>query len=237
MKRLYFAPADEEGSASQPRSRLAVLVEMAGGQAAAAWSRKRLGEPVKRDELLRGFERALPDGSALRVQAFPIPKPQAEAVEPALTQAQAQAPEGSLESLPLFAPSGFEPYRVRAWINGRELREVVGQAAGEDARLALILLLLVGIIETIWGARLYALAAPTRFLLTGPVFLLGALGVWKKWQWSVHLALVVAVADTIIFVARTAGEKGAGVFFLTVVARVLLISALWRLRQSGQSSG
>lgn len=270
MNRVYFATSDEQeagpGGASPSKPRLAVLVEMPGGQAAAQLDRKRLGEAVKREELLRGFERALPDGSALRVQAFPIARPAPRPPEPkaeprtkmelmkaieagtsglpgipgapkdaAQVEAVAQAAEASkseIDSLPLFS-GGFEPYRVRAWLDGRELREVVGQAGREDARLAMILLLLVGLGELVSGARLYSSGLPTRFLLTAPVFLLGALGVWRGWKWSVSLALVVAIADTLIFAARTVGQSNAQAFALTIITRAILISALWRLRSSG----
>ncbi len=222
MKRVYFATSDEEGGPGQLKPRLAVLVEMAGGQAAALLGRKKLGEAVKRAELLRGFERPLPDGKSLRVQAFPLAP---------TASAPASAP-GSVEELPLFEPRGFEPYRVRAWIGGRELREVVGQAGREEARLALVLLLLVGLSEAIWGARLLPLVGFTRLLVTGPVFLLGALGVWRRWRWSVNAALVVAIADTLTLVLHSAQDDGSGPFFFTIVARLALISTLWRLRKS-----
>ena len=266
MNRVYFATSDEEEgephNAGRSRPRLAVLVEMAAGQAAATLNRKRLGEAVKREELLRGFERTLPDGQTLRVQAFPIERPARTPAEPKpeprtklelmkaieagtsglpgipgapKDAAQAKAAQDSkseLDALPLFS-GGFEPYRVRAWLDGRELREVVGQAGREDARLALILLLLVGLGELVSGLRLYSSGFPTRFLVTAPVFLLGALGVWRHWKWSVNLALVVAIADTVIFAIRTVGQSSAQAFALSIIARALLISALWRLRRSG----
>lgn len=270
MNRVYFATSDEQEAepqgATRSRPRLAVLVEMPGGQAAATLDRKRLGEAVKREELLRGFERALPNGTSLgtslRVQAFPIARPAPRPPEPKAEPrtrmefmksveagtsglpgipsapkdaAQVEAAEKSkseIDALPLFS-GGFEPYRVRAWIDGRELREVVGQAGREDARLALILLLLVGLGELASGFRLYASGFPTRFLLTGPVFLLGALGVWRHWKWSVSLALVVAIADTLIFAIRTAGQSSAQALALTIITRAILISTLWRLRSSG----
>jgi hypothetical protein len=264
MKRVYFATSDSEtgnaGSASSEQSRgerprVGVFVEMAGGHAAAIFDKKQVGESVKRSELLRGFERTLPDGSNLRVRAFvidaapaPVPAPEpvpetapktkleilraieaGTAGKPGVASASEPAPE-----LPMFA-SSFEPYRVRAWLDGRELRETVGQAGREDGRIALALLLLVGIVETIIGVRIltFPLGGATRFLFTGPVFLLGALGVRQKWKWSVSLALMVAIADTIIFVAKAAQDNNMSSFLLTVVARLALIVTVSRFRKSG----
>ncbi len=221
MKRVYFATSEEEGGVGKVKPRLAIFVEMSGGQAIALLNRKKLGEAVKRPELLRGFERATPEGT-LRVQGFPLALP----VE--------AAPSASVEDLPLFEPRGFEPYRVRAWIGGRELREVVGQAGRENARLALILLLIIGLSETVWGLSLFHVVGWTRLLLSGPVFLLGALGVWRRWKWSVSAALIVAIADTLIFVAHAFRDNSAfAPFFLTIIARLALISTLRSLRQSG----
>ena len=218
MKRVYFAAGDE-GEKAKPR--VAVFAEMAGGHAVAAFNKKQLGAPAKRDELLRGFERPLPEGSGystLRVQSFPIERPPGQ-----------NAPIPTPES-----PSGqaFEPYRVRAWLDGRELREVVGHAGREDARAAIVLLLLVGLSETISGVGLYASAGPTRLLFTGPVFLLGALGAGRRWSWATSLALVVAIADTLLLLARSAQAGSANSFLLAIVARLALASALWKLQKS-----
>ncbi len=265
MKRVYFATSDSESgsasSAGQPNSsrpRVAVFVEMAGGYASAALDKKQLGESVKRPELLRGFERGLPDGSTLRVQAFTLPRSTPEPEPNPVPEAEA-APKSRLEiwkeieagttgkpgvatpeptkfdSLPMFSPPAFEPYRVRAWIGERELREVVGQAGREDSRIVLALLLLIGISETIIGARIWGFpnGGFTRLLFTGPVFLLSAVGVWRKWKWSVPLAMVVAIADTVTFVAKATQENNLSAFLLTVAARLVLIAALSRLRKSG----
>jgi hypothetical protein len=212
MKRVFFASGDE---AEKEKPRVAVVAEMAGGRAGISYAGKVLEPFLERDEMARGAERALPDGRALRVQSFPI----------------APAPDAAAP-IPTPQRGAFEPYRVRAWLDGRELSEVVGHASNQDARGALILLLVVGLSDTFLGASVFNNLGITRLLCTGPVFLLGAWCVWTQRWWGVSLALVVAAADTLIFAARTFQSGGAGSFFWTIVARAVLISALWRLQNS-----